>query len=72
MGTLLLLFFKPLTFKPQKKLPTLKNESQTALPKLFISKSQPVDSVREFGGFTNCKIVKKYKNFGGLTSWVQL
>jgi len=37
-------------------------------PKLFKSKTQTVDSVGEVGGFTNRKIVKKYKNFGGLRS----
>jgi len=46
----------------------LKNESQIALPKLFKSKTQTVDATMEIDGFINRKIVKKYKNFGGLRS----
>jgi hypothetical protein len=41
------------------------------LPKNFKSKTQTVDSAVEVGGFTNRKIVKKYNNFGGLTSYGQ-
>jgi hypothetical protein len=37
------------------------------LPKNFKSKTQTVDSAMEVSGFTNRKIVKKYKNFGGLS-----
>jgi hypothetical protein len=68
---LLLLFFKPLTFKPQIKPQTLKNESLIAFPKLFKSKTLMVNSVGEVGGFTNCKIGKKQFNFGGLISYQQ-
>jgi hypothetical protein len=46
----------------------LKNESQMTFPKNFKNKTQPVDSVKEIGGFTNRKIVKKYNKFGGLTN----
>jgi hypothetical protein len=46
----------------------LKNESQIALPKLFKSKTQTVDATMEIDGFINRKIVKKYNNFGGLSS----
>jgi hypothetical protein len=38
----------------------------------FKNKTQPVDSASEVGGFTNRKIVKKYNNFGGLTSYRQV
>jgi hypothetical protein len=47
----LLLFSKPLTFKPQIKPQTLKNESQIALPINSKSKTQTVDSVKIAGGF---------------------
>jgi hypothetical protein len=41
-------------------------------PKNFKNKTLTVDSVKELGGFTNSKIVKKYKNVGGLTSYMLL
>jgi len=47
----LLLFSKPLTFKPQIKPQTLKNKSQIALSINFKSKTQTVDSVKIAGGF---------------------
>jgi hypothetical protein len=64
----LLLFSKPLTFKPQIKPQTLKNKSQIALPINFKSKTQTVDYDREVDGFINCKIGKKQFKFGGLSS----
>jgi hypothetical protein len=50
---LLLLFSKPITFRPQIKPQTLKNESQMTLSKNFKSATLTVDSAREVGGFTN-------------------
>jgi hypothetical protein len=64
----LLLFSKPLTFKPQIKPQTLKNKSQIALPINFKSKTQTVDYDGEVGVLL---IEKKYNKFGGLSSYVQ-
>jgi hypothetical protein len=69
-GALLLLFPKPPIFKPLNKTANFEKRISDDISKNFKSKTLTVDSVKELGGFTNRKIIKKYNNFGGLTSCV--
>ena len=67
--TLLLLFFKPLTFNPLIKTANFENESQMTFPKNIKSFTPSVDSVKEAGSFTIGNMEMKYNNFVLLTSY---